>query len=550
MKKTILSFMLLIFTMGAFAQNASMQKTAKAVFTLTTFNKDGSLKASSHGIFVSADGQAVSTWAPFSGADHAIVIDAQGKQHKVETIIGANELYDVCKFTISGTTLPAPIAENQATGKAFLVGYGNPKASIKALNIQKVEKFMGQYNYYIFSQDAPENMNGCPFVNERAQVIGLLQHGKQGEVYATDVRLANSLKANAFSINDPVLRTCAIRTALPEKQDEALLTMMMTGETTDSLKREAYIDDFIKRFPTATEGYSTKAMSYVNAGKYTEADKMMQTAIERATKKDEAHSEYAKVILQKQIYHPDNSYPAWTLDKALEEAQKAENIKAAAINGKISTGNTGLWLKEKNSIINVREMLPDHTLLGIKIWERNDKNELTQAAEAESAVLNPDGSWQLKNIRRSILGEDKVEVSTITEENWPISVKRNLMDVLLVKPDQMSVGELTTYIDHLEKNNQNTQVYAIAWWRKLVYPIAAWVMALVAFAFTPQTTRHGNMGLKLFGGICLGLLFHFAGRLFGFTSQLYGVPPFLAGALPTVLFALLAVYLIRRQEKR
>ena len=116
MKKTILSFMLLIFTIGAFAQNASMQKTAKAVFTLTTFNKDGSLKASSHGIFVSADGQAVSTWAPFSGADHAIVIDAQGKQHTVETIIGANELYDVCKFTISGTTLPAPIAENQTTG--------------------------------------------------------------------------------------------------------------------------------------------------------------------------------------------------------------------------------------------------------------------------------------------------------------------------------------------------------------------------------------------------------------------------------------------------
>ena len=128
-------------------------------------------------------------------------------------------------------------------------------------------------------------------------------------------------------------------------------------------------------------------------------------------------------------------------------SQKAENIKAAAINGKISTGNTGLWLKEKNSIINVREMLPDHTLLGIKIWERNDKNELTQAAEAESAVLNPDGSWQLKNIRRSILGEDKVEVSTAAEENWPISVKRNLMDVLLVKPDQMSRRR----IDHLHR---------------------------------------------------------------------------------------------------
>ncbi|EJU53200.1 permease, YjgP/YjgQ family [Neisseria meningitidis 93004] len=231
-------------------------------------------------------------------------------------------------------------------------------------------------------------------------------------------------------------------------------------------------------------------------------------------------------------------------------SQKAENIKAAAINGKISTGNTGLWLKEKNSIINVREMLPDHTLLGIKIWARNDKNELAEAVEADSAVLNSDGSWQLKNIRRSTLGEDKVEVSIAAEENWPISVKRNLMDVLLVKPDQMSVGELTTYIRHLQNNSQNTRIYAIAWWRKLVYPAAAWVMALVAFAFTPQTTRHGNMGLKLFGGICLGLLFHLAGRLFGFTSQLYGIPPFLAGALPTIAFALLAVWLIRKQEKR
>lgn len=231
-------------------------------------------------------------------------------------------------------------------------------------------------------------------------------------------------------------------------------------------------------------------------------------------------------------------------------SQKAENIKSGAINGKISTGSTGLWLKENNRIINIREMLPDHTLLGIKIWHYNDKYELEEAAEAESAILDSDGIWQLKNVRRSTLSSDKVETSSVAEAGLQTKVKRSLMDVLLVKPDQMSVGELTTYITHLENNRQNTQIYAIAWWRKLVYPVAAWVMALVAFAFTPQTTRHGNMGLKLFGGICLGLLFHFAGRLFGFTSQLYGVPPFLAGALPTLLFALLAVWLIRRQEKR
>ncbi|ASK26525.1 LPS export ABC transporter permease LptG [Neisseria chenwenguii] len=231
-------------------------------------------------------------------------------------------------------------------------------------------------------------------------------------------------------------------------------------------------------------------------------------------------------------------------------SQRAENLKAGAVNGKISTGSTGLWLKEKNSIINVREMLPDHTLTGIKIWTHNDKYELAEAAEAESATLNPDGSWQLKNVRRSVLGDDKVSVSSESTQRLPVELKSGLLDVLLVDPEQMSVSELATYLKHLKENNQQTQTYAIAWWRKLVYPVAAWVMALVAFAFTPQTTRHGNMGLKLFGGICLGLLFHFAGRLFGFTSQLYGIPPFLAGALPTIIFAVLAVYLIRKQERR
>ena len=81
-------------------------------------------------------------------------------------------------------------------------------------------------------------------------------------------------------------------------------------------------------------------------------------------------------------------------------SRRAENMKASAINGRISAGASGLWMKEQNNIINVREMLPDHTLLGVKIWQHDDRYQLASAAEAESAALNPDGSWQLKNVLR------------------------------------------------------------------------------------------------------------------------------------------------------
>lgn len=231
-------------------------------------------------------------------------------------------------------------------------------------------------------------------------------------------------------------------------------------------------------------------------------------------------------------------------------SQRAENLKATALSGRISAGSQGLWLKEQDSIINVREMLPDHTLLGVKVWQHNNQFRLAEAIAAESAKLNADNSWQLQNVRRSIFENDAVRVENQATQTWPIDLPRNLLDVLLVQPEQMSVSSLTTYIRHLQDNQQQTRQYEIAWWRKLMYPVAAMIMALVALAFTPQSTRHGNMGLKLFFGICLGLVFHFASRLFGFTSQLYGVPPFVAAMLPTILFGLLGVYLIRRQERR
>ena len=114
----------------------------------------------------------------------------------------------------------------------------------------------------------------------------------------------------------------------------------------------------------------------------------------------------------------------------------------------------------------------------------------------------------------------------------------------------MSFINLTQYIGYLKDNKQQTEAYDVAWWNKLVYPIATMVMALVALAFTPNSGRHGNLGLKLFGGICLGLLFFFTGRLFGFTTQLYRVPAFVSAVLPTLGFALWAMWLIVKQERR
>lgn len=230
-------------------------------------------------------------------------------------------------------------------------------------------------------------------------------------------------------------------------------------------------------------------------------------------------------------------------------SRRADQIKAVAKYGEVSTAADGIWLKQPQAMVNVTAMLPDNTLTGIKIWRYDTDFKLIEAIAADKAKVS-DGEWLLENVRSSELNETHIQVKNMAQWQWQTPVNQQLLNVLLVRPEQMSFTALTQYIGYLKDNQQQTQMYQVAWWNKLIYPIATIVMALVALAFTPISGRHSNMGLKLFGGVCLGLLFFFAGRLFGFTTQLYGVPAFLSAVLPTTAFALLAMYLIRKQEQR
>ena len=227
----------------------------------------------------------------------------------------------------------------------------------------------------------------------------------------------------------------------------------------------------------------------------------------------------------------------------------ADNMKSTARSGQLSSTRNGVWIKQPDSMVYIAEMLPDHSLHGIKIWRYGSDFKLTEAVAAQSAVVHTD-HWLLQDAQSSRLDDNAVHTSREAQRRWPNNIGGKLLDILLVKPEQMSFSALTQYIGYLKKNNQQTLAYDVAWWNKLVYPVATMVMALVALAFTPVSGRNHNLGLKLFGGIGLGLLFFFTGRLFGFSAQLYGVPAFLSAVLPTALFACLAVFLIYRQEKR
>lgn len=329
MKRIVTIITVLIAVCDALmAQPAAVKNAAKSVFTLTTFKADGNLLASGHGVFIGADGEAISNLTPFIGAASAVVIDARGNKMNVTRMLGANSIYDVAKFKVDGKTVAASVASSAASAgtQVWLVPYSVKTPAVKSATVRNVETFMDKYSYYIFTLDTPDNTVACPFVNARGEVIGLLQPSTtNNDIHATDARYAADFKVSALSANEDIFRKISVPTALPDDKEQAVLALMIIGHNGDSLKHAAAVDDFLKSYPEQLDGYVAKAQIAVGANKFDDAAMNMEKAIKSVANKDEAHFNYSKIIYDKELYNPA-PYASWSLDKALDEAEKAYSI--------------------------------------------------------------------------------------------------------------------------------------------------------------------------------------------------------------------------------
>lgn len=302
----------------------------KSIFTLTTYNADGSIRTTgNYGVFISAEGEAVGPWSPFAGATKATITDINGKTYDVETLIGANELYDVCRFRVNAKSTPMPIASAQVKdgNSVFLVSVNGKKIETNDMKIVRTEQFMDKYTYYILPATDKTYAAGLPFVNSDGKLLGLLQKSvTSDELHATDIHFYTDLHINGLSINDPIYQQTGTRLEMPTDKKDALVMLIMAHDQQDSTKYTSYIEDFIRLFPNETDGYSARAQQKVNAGDFAGADKDMKTAVSKADNKAEAHAEYARIIYQKMVYSPDTLYKDWTLDKALEETRQAYSL--------------------------------------------------------------------------------------------------------------------------------------------------------------------------------------------------------------------------------
>ena len=234
---------------------------------------------------------------------------------------------------------------------------------------------------------------------------------------------------------------------------------------------------------------------------------------------------------------------------------------------------SGLWAKDViraqgisgdivgSRFVNAREMRPDGTLLGVKLYEFDKDFRLTALINAEQANYAGANRWSLKKVSQTrfsnlavtdpgaLVLADAATTTVLAQHDLVSEITPEILSVLFADPDRMSATDLQSYTRHLAENNQHTERYEIAFWKKLIYPFAVFVMMALALPFAYLQTRSGGVSLKIFIGIMIGVSFQLLNSLFSHLGLLNTWPPFATAIVPSAVFLVLAIAALRWVER-
>ena len=208
--------------------------------------------------------------------------------------------------------------------------------------------------------------------------------------------------------------------------------------------------------------------------------------------------------------------------------------------------NSGAWMKQGDMIVNVEQMLGEDSLGGVYLYRFDENRKLVSLGHADSAGIQDDGGWFLRNLRETQFEADRVSASQSARVRQDGRIDATVLGFSVVDAENLSLTGLYNYAKYLRDNSLDARFYEASLWSRVAGNVAIVVMTLLAIPFVLGPLRSSGAGTRMLVGLLIGVAYDLINKTLVNSSSVFELNPLIIGWAPTVALVVLSTIGILR----
>lgn len=205
----------------------------------------------------------------------------------------------------------------------------------------------------------------------------------------------------------------------------------------------------------------------------------------------------------------------------------------------------GLWARDGNTFFQIRATPSTGVANDITLYRLDERFRVNEIVLARRAVYQSD-AWLLEDVTTSHFTDGGITTSHRDSEQWKSSLTPEVVGLVSIPPENLSIWDLTGYIAYLRSNGLDFGPYELSLWIRIMTPLATAGMVLLSVPFVFGSMRSVSVGRRVTLGALIGIGFYLFNAIFSRMGLVFSLPPFLSAALPTVVVYVAWVVMMRR----
>jgi lipopolysaccharide export system permease protein len=226
-------------------------------------------------------------------------------------------------------------------------------------------------------------------------------------------------------------------------------------------------------------------------------------------------------------------------------SQKTRYLLDVQVRKKESVGffeNFRIWYRNDHRIMNIQLLDPHKRVLnGFTLYQFDDHFQCTKRIDAHEVKWEEGRWWFYDGIVRDFGEGDTTEITPFEKIEFDLGEDWESFKTITRNSEEMSFGELLTYIRKIQASGYNATRYLVDLHSKLSTPLLNLIMVLIGIPFALKTSRSGGAALSIGISVMIGFAYAVIFYIFISLGKSEVLSPFISCWFPTLLFGLAGV---------